>query len=355
MINFFKSHLIAFKYIYSLIKYKPENPPLVKIIDEFYKGINGQDIPLRTFQSKKIKKLSVIIFPGASPSAEEHPGIINLASIIASLGYKVFIPRIPPLKDLNITDVNIEWFAHAYEQLIQRDDINPNHVTVTGISFGGSLLLNSILDKRMNNPKPKSLMIYGAAFNINAGFDFLLNGEINYNGKKIKVTPNEWGGAVILHNFLDNIDVDFDTSKIQEVLSYRMKDDMDKVEVLKNELNNHDREFIELVLDANYNDEIEGIICKIIDNERDNLTKISPANLCDKIDNKVFIMHGANDSMVPFTESVLMHQGIKNSELLISYLYEHKEISTKRGVLFKIYELLRMERFFASYFRYNEN
>ena len=66
-------------------------------------------------------------------------------------------------------------------------------------------------------------------------------------------------------------------------------------------------------------------------------------------------MHGANDSMVPFTESVLMHDNIKNSELLISYLYEHKEISTKRGIFFKIYELLRMEFFFASYFRYNEN
>ena len=355
MINFFKSHIIAFQYIIKLIKHKPENPPKVKITDEFYIGINGKNTPLRIFHPKKAKKLSVIIFPGASPTAEKHPGIINLASIIASLGYKVFIPRIPPLKDLNITDVNIEWFAHAYAELIKRDDINCDYVTVTGISFGGSLLLNSILDERMRNPKPKSLMIYGAAFNINAGFEFLLNGEINYNGEKIIVTPNEWGGAVMLHNFLDNIDVDFDKSKIQEVLSYRMKDDLDKVEELSNKLNSHDKEFIELVLNANYNDEIKKIIYRIMDNEKEKLTKISPANLCDKIDNKVFIMHGANDSMVPFTESVVMHEGIQNSELLISYLYEHKEISTKRGIFFKIYELLRMEKFFASYFRHNES
>ena len=355
MVNFFKSHLIACQYIIKLIKHKPENPPKVKITDDFYSGVNGEDVPLRIFHPKKTKKISMIIFPGASPTAEKHPGIINLASITASLGYKVFIPRIPPLKDLNITDININWFAHAYAELIQRNDINPNEVTVTGISFGGSLLLNSILDERMNKPKPKSLMIYGAAFNINNGFGFLLNGEINYNGEKIVIHPNEWGGAVIMHNFLSNIDVGFDTSKIREALSYRMKDDLDALDELKKTLNNHDREFIDSLLKVEYNNEIKKIIYQIIDNEKENLDKISPKNLCSQIDNKIFIMHGANDSMVPFTESVLMHEGIKNSELLISYLYEHKEISTKRGILFKIYELLRMERFFASYFRYNEN
>ena len=356
MIKFFKSHIISCQYIIKLIKHKnPENPPKVKITDEFYKGVKGEQVPLRIFHPKKKKKLSVIIFPGASPTAEKHPGIINLASIIASLGYKVFIPRIPPLKDLNITNVNIEWFAHAYAELIQRDDINPSEVTITGSSFGGSLLLNSILDKRMNNPKPKSLMIYGAAFNINNGFEFLLNGEINHNGTSIKIHPNEWGGAVIMHNFLSNIDVGFDTSKIREALSYRMKDDLDALDELKKTLNSHDREFMESLLKVEYNDEIKKIIYQIMDNEKENLEKISPKNLCSQIDNKIFIMHGANDSMVPFTESVLMHEGIQNSELLISYLYEHKEISTNRGVLFKMYELLRMERFFASYFRYNEN
>ena len=355
MFKFFKSHIVALKYILKLVKHKPGNPPKAKITDEFYEGVDGLDVPLRIFHPKTVKKLSVIIFPGASPFAENHPGMINLASIIASLGYKVFIPRIPPLKDLNITDINIEWFAHAYEKLLNRDDINPNYVTITGISFGGSLLLNAMMDHRMNNPRPKSLMIYGAAFNIDTGFDFLLNGEINHNGKKIKIKPNEWGVAVILHNFLFNIDVGFDTTQIREVLSHRMKDDIDKVEELKRTLNNHDREFIELVLKAEYNDEIKRIICQIIDSEKENLAKISPKNLCKDIDNKIFIMHGANDSMVPFTESVLMHQSIKDSELLISYLYEHKEISTKRGILFKIYELLKMENFFASYFRYNES
>ena len=43
--------------------------------------------------------------------------------------------------------------------------------------------------------------------------------------------------------------------------------------------------------------------------------------------------------MVPFTESILLSKQLSNSTLLISFLYEHREISTNRGVLFKIKEI----------------
>ena len=355
MIRFINSHITASKYIYNLIRHNQDNPPKIKFSDEYYKGPDDQDVPLRIFHPKKEKKLSVIIFPGASPFAEKHPGIINLASIIAKLGYKVFIPRITPLKNLDITDVNAEWFANAYEKITERDDIDPTCITITGISFGGSLLLNAMLDNRMKTPSPKSLMIYGAAFNLNMGFKFLLDGEITHNNKIIKIKPNEWGVSVILHNFLSDIDVGFNTEEIREVLKYRMQDDMNKVEEISNTLNDHDKEFIKAVLNVEYTDEIKKIVYQIMNEKKAKIDKISPQNFSKKIKNKMFIMHGANDSMVPFTESVAMHENIKNSELLISYLYEHKEISTNRGIFFKLYELLKMEKFFASYFRYNES
>ena len=355
MIKYFCSHLISLKYIYLLIKHTQDNPPQVEIKDESYKGLEGEDVILRTFIPTKRNLLSIIIFPGASPFAEKHPGMINLASIIAKLGYQVYIPRIPPLKKLDISKINIEWFSHAYQQILKRPEINPNNVTITGISYGGSLLLNASLDERMITPKPKSLLIYGAAYEIDTGLDFLLTGKLTHNGKIINIKPNEWGITVILHNYLKNIDVGFDTKPIRNVLSYRIADDMEAVEKHKEALNNHDRAFVNNVLNATYDEEIEKIVQNILNQERENLKNISPKTFSKQIDNKVFIMHGANDSMVPFTESTKMANDITNSEVLISYLYEHKEISNNSGVLSKIKELYKMERFFASYFRFNES
>ena len=74
-----------------------------------------------------------------------------------------------------------------------------------------------------------------------------------------------------------------------------------------------------------------------------------------EISGKVFILHGAHDSMVPFTESVQLAEYLQNSELYISYLYEHKEISSNGGIIFKFGELLKLLQFYSKLFYHYEN
>ena len=38
------------------------------------------------------------------------------------------------------------------------------------------------------------------------------------------------------------------------------------------------------------------------------MKEVSPSEICNKINFKVFLMHGANDSMVPYTESIKLHK-----------------------------------------------
>ena len=93
----------------------------------------------------------------------------------------------------------------------------------------------------------------------------------------------------------------------------------------------------------------------MIQNEIATLQDLSPKYWCHKIQKKVFIFHGANDSMVPFTESIQLAESIPDSELLISYIYEHKEISTDKGMYFKLKEFMRMLHFFSKFYYYHEN
>ena len=66
-------------------------------------------------------------------------------------------------------------------------------------------------------------------------------------------------------------------------------------------------------------------------------------------------MHGANDNMVPYTQSIKLSKHIDSSELFISYLYEHNEIAPKRSKSHKLKELLRLINFFEKFLRYHEN
>jgi len=352
MLTWVHSHKQSLKYILGIIKNK-KGVTTGQFVDESYSGINGEPTRLRIFKRKKSKKPTFILFPGASPFAEDHPGMIGLATTIMNLGYNVFIPRIPPLKALNIKSENVEWFAKAYDEIINRNDVDKTNVAIIGISFGGSLLLKATLDEKIKSNPPRSILMYGSCFNFESGLNFLLSGEVKHNGKIVHIPPNEWGLTVLFHNFIKNVDAGFDTSAVQTVLAARVADKLDDVDRLKAELNEHDFKFVDSILTAKCTPQITKIAKQIIESQKDSLKQVSPSSFCEKIEMKVFIMHGANDSMVPYTESVKLGNSLPNNKLLISYIYEHKEISTNSGLMTKLKEFVKLEQFFAAYFRYN--
>ena len=53
---------------------------------------------------------------------------------------------------------------------------------IVGLSYGGASLLRATLDKRMQSPKPKSILYYGTYYSINTALDFFITGTINYKG-----------------------------------------------------------------------------------------------------------------------------------------------------------------------------
>ena len=43
-----------------------------------------------------------------------------LGMTMAHLGYSIFIPRIPPLKELKINHENVDWFIHFYQTFCKK-------------------------------------------------------------------------------------------------------------------------------------------------------------------------------------------------------------------------------------------
>mgnify|MGYP001479308420 CR=1 FL=1 len=130
---------------------------------------------------------------------------------------------------------------------------------------------------------------------------------------------------------------------------------VDPLKVLFKLVENLKNQGINFLFDSKINDEIENEISRAINKEKEFIKSMSPKYWANKIKNKVFIMHGSNDSMVPFTESIELHRSIEASSLFVSYMYEHKEISTDKGIIFKVKEFYKMFKFFKGYFKYNES
>ena len=352
--KFIKSYIRAIKYVKSLATFNEESIPNIQYKDETYQGLDGSDTIVRIFYTNKKNPQSIIIFPGASPYAENHPGMIMLGSALRDAGYDVYLPRIPSLKDLILEKENIDWFAHCYQEIASKRIKRKNDIMIVGLSYGGASLLRATLDPRMQSPKPKSILSYGTYYSISTALDFFMTGIIKYDNTTYQITPHEWGPIVLFYNFIDTIETTYDKIKLKQILKYRIKDqdeqvkkEMDKLEESK------EKQLLENILAGDLTEEMKEIVQMMIEKNNDLLSYLSPENWIQKIKDKVFIMHGANDSMVPFTESIYLDEHLDNSTLLISFLYEHREISTDRGIFFKIKEFIKLIRFNAQYIRYN--
>ena len=349
------SYYQASRMITSLLTYKEGKSYSLKVENSQYEGLNGICPPVKIISPVKSKKKAVILYPGASPDAEEHPKLEMLGIVLAENGFKVFIPRIPPLKVLDISAVNIEWFICFYQWLLDIHQLESQNIAMVGISYGGGIMLKAYLQLIDFLSPPNLLMTHGTYADAESTLHFLLTGEISYQGVQYKITPHAWGLIVIFQNYLKNLELDWDTTGVQEVVGLEIQEKFSARDKVISKLPRFQKNIVNSVLSGHGTAEVMALCKTMMQNEIATLHDLSPRYWCHEIQQKVFIFHGANDSMIPFTESIQLAESIPSSELLISYIYEHKEISTNRGFFYKSREFIRMLKFFSKFYYYHEN
>jgi len=224
-----------------------------------------------------------------------------------------------------------------------------------GISYGGGIMLKAYLQLNFFLTPPNILMTYGTYADAESTLRFLLTGEIFNRGVQYTIKPHEWGLIVLFQNYLKNLSLDWDTTGVQEVINLEIQEKNDDRDMVISKLPSFQQNIVNSVLNGKGTEEVIALCQEMIQNERETLRDLSPKYWCFKIKQKVFILHGANDSMVPFTESIQLAESIPDSELLISNIYGHKEISTDQSMFIKIKEFMRMAHFFSKFYYYNEN
>ncbi len=345
----------AVKVVIALMTYRDRSSKKVTIIDRTYTGENDENIPIKIFKPKGKSTHNLVIYPGASPFGEEHPGMIMLGSVLSFAGFTIYMPRIPLLKELKINNDIVQSLHHFYNWLLLKEGLNHQNISLVGMSFSGAMVLKASFQNSMIKNPPKSIFVYGTYYDFDSSVEFLKTGKVTVNGSEIQITPHPWGLVVLFHNYLPFVDIGYDTSDIQRIISLRVRDKEKQAISESKNLPKTPQDIITNILSGTPNEEVSRIIQIFRKEMKKEYQSLSPRYWHHKIRSKVFIFHGANDSMIPFTESILLSEKIQNSELFISHIYEHREISTNKGYLFKLKEVWKMIKFFQKFIQYNEN
>ena len=103
--------------------------------------------------------------------------MVMLGRLLAQAGFTVYIPRIPPLKNLDISEINVQWFAHFYQWILEIEKVNPHQTIMVGISYGGGIMLKTLLNIKDRTPLPKTLLTYGTYSDAESTLKFFLQGK----------------------------------------------------------------------------------------------------------------------------------------------------------------------------------
>jgi|LUMD01.1.fsa_nt_gb acetyl esterase/lipase len=320
-----------------------------------YTTTEGAAVPMRIHHpSDDGPTPALIIYPGASPAAEEHEAVNVLARALASAGIRTFLPRIPDLKEVLVREESVEHIINVYLAVEVREDVDPARIVGSGVSFGGSLFIKACLDNRLKG-KPAAVFSYGSYFDFSEGLQFSMTGACSDGENEYHIEPHDWGRIAFFHNYLEHLDEPCNPENIHRYLLDEVANDGEEGESLYETFPEEDRAVIDKIV-SDQSEEAVAMAENVLKKIEPMVARLSPSTFLDKIDFPVHLMHGANDNMIPFTETVRFAKALAENggevHSFVSYLYSHSEIEGHgKGLFGFISELWRMGRFLGSVLR----
>ena len=159
----------------------------------------------------------------------------------------------PRMKKLIIQQTIVDDFACFYSWILKYKNINPNNLSLFGISFGGAITLKVFTRDEFKNKLPKSIITYGTYYNFQSVLDFFSTGKILIDGEIKTITTHPWGLIVMFYNYLSSIDTDLDVDKMKKILELQINEKEDEIEKQLEKIPSKEQNLTRRILDCNIN------------------------------------------------------------------------------------------------------
>ena len=298
--------------------------PMVDLVDETYQD-GDSEYALRIHQPKRIQKPlpAVILYHGATPHGEKHETMNMLAVNLARMGMRVYLPELPLLKQALVREETIPRMKLVYSLITSRKEVRKDRILLAGVSFAGGLALKAGADPEIN---PTAIMCYGSYYDLESALRYFLTGRARFGEITVNVRPHDYARAVLFWNYLDQMELDLDMHRLRECMYLFITDEHDKAWALAGSFGEGEQSFANMAFDP---DDESGmhVAEQILPKIRNQLQSISPKYFIDQIASPVFLVHGIQDIMIPYTETLALAKDFelakKEHYVYISRIYGH--------------------------------
>jgi len=319
----------------------PEKPPWIASIGAY--AVEEEQRELRLATGSLRAKLytprgsqnppGLVLVHGIHQLGMNEPRSRSFARALASVGVLVLAPEMPELTDYRVEPSNIDAISACAAYLAHAT--GRTATGVAGISFAGGLALIAAADPNLQKPIDFVLAV-GAHHDLTRVVRYYAGETVKGpDGQRYDVRPHPYGARVLIYSYLDQLFTDRDQPIAREVLRTYLHDQHKRARSRANELSEKGRELMLRILDHDDVKTIHGILMSLLAANRDRLESVSPRGKLANLKARVLLIHGADDQVVPATETRWLAREIPNGLLrqsLISPVMRHAEIEQKPSV-----------------------
>jgi hypothetical protein len=237
----------------------------------------------------------VLVCLGVVPFGVDHPQVPRLGEALARSGFAALLYWSPAMRDFRLDPADIEDIASAYETLLARPDIDPDHSGLIGTCVGGAFALMAAADHHIRD-RVAFVMAYAPFASMWTLARDIASATRGRDGRREPWSVDPLTRKVYLHSVTDLLDPD-EAARLREAFAER-EGALDQPG-----LSDAARAVLPLLtsLDAGAAD---GALQRLPAPLQVRLTAMSPVSYLDDVRAPLIVLlHDRDDSVIPVGES----------------------------------------------------
>lgn len=263
----------------------------------------------------------------------DEPRLVALARALCRANVAVVTPELSDLREFRVTRGSVAAMDAAVQHLAgRRELVRGGRVGLVGISFAGGLALVAASENRTARHL-RYVMSVGGHLNLDRVFHYLLTNQIETPTGIISGRAHEYGLSVMLYGNLEALVDEAELPATRRAFAAWLHQDHAEARRLASTLAGEGKRLFHLVEQRRWS-ELRPDLELIADRERPKLAGLSPQGRLAQIPVPVYVLHGADDTVIPPTEASFAELELagRRHDVLVTPLLGHAGLA-ERGTL----------------------
>lgn len=305
-----------------------------------------------------------LVMHGVTVPGRKHESLIRFARALAASPATVFTPEIPQWTALRLDpDLTRSTIAAALNALAARPEVDPARMGLVGFSFGAPQALIAAADPSIK-PHLKTVVGFGGYADLHRILRFLFTGVHEWEGVEYQQRPDPYGRWIVGANFLTKVPGFEDAQPLADTLhelaslagqrriaSWDPAYDGVKAE-MRTALPAPLRDTFDVFAPPADRRTDAASAGELVDRLYDSIRRIAPGldpgPSASAVDAPVHLIHGRDDPLIPFTETLRMSALLREAGArgpvreTVTSLFAHSGEGGRMGPLNRAFEGLAL-------------